>query len=324
MPIDAHRNEQVAENRYIDGPLIQWLASPCPSYRQRRDGRGFGSQDGLAQRGRIPSRLSNTCNSSAAHPPSGPIASANDCASGRASRISPSCASRSDSAKTIRNSAVKSSAAASLTGSAISGGATRRDCSEASRAMRRQRSTRFAAAKARCFSVRRAITGTIVVTFNSVHFSIAHSMRSNLNTANSSVIGAAATSRDFLAKHELHPLLRDTGHGCAPHYLAARHFKLLPHARPQRARQMCRVIASQRGAVIRNFIGNPAASGHRVQQQQAYGDRNGSIHAAKIAVLAGQSFFVKDAAVQQELERRHRAHQQRHHQPAFLRQRRTQ
>ena len=85
----------------------------------------------------------------------------------------------------------------SLKGSVISGGLVRRDCSDASRAMRRQRSTRFSAAIARCFSVRRAITGTIVVTFSSVHFSIAHSMRSNLKIASNRAIGApslAATS----------------------------------------------------------------------------------------------------------------------------------
>ena len=42
--------------------------------------------------------------------------------------------------------------------------------------MRRQRSTRFAADWARCFSVRRAITGAIAITPSSVAFSIAHSM----------------------------------------------------------------------------------------------------------------------------------------------------
>jgi hypothetical protein len=78
----------------------------------------------------------------------------------------------------------------SLIGAAISGGAARRDCSDACRAMRCQRSTRFAEAAARCESVRRAITGTIRETPSSVHFSIAHSMRSNLNTARTRVISA--------------------------------------------------------------------------------------------------------------------------------------
>ena len=39
------------------------------------------------------------------------------------------------------------------------------------------------------FPVRRATTGMMWVTFSSVHFSMAHSMRSNLNTASRSVIG---------------------------------------------------------------------------------------------------------------------------------------
>ena len=110
--------------------------------------------------------------------------------------------------------------------------------------MRRQRSTRLSAASARCFSVRRAITGTIDVTFSSVHFSIAHSMRSNLNTASSSVIGVAVAGGNFFTERELHALVADSGHGGVPHLVAADHFELLSHARPQGARQMSGVLTS--------------------------------------------------------------------------------
>src|SRR5580692_3495176 len=130
-------------------------------------------------------------NSSSVQPPSAPIASARESISRDCSR-SLSVTLRSFSASTTLRLPSIRRASASCIGFSTLGGAARRDCCEASRAIRRQRSTRFPAASARCFSVRRAMTGTIVATFSSVHFSIAHSMRSNLKIANSNVIGATA------------------------------------------------------------------------------------------------------------------------------------
>ena len=135
--------------------------------------------------------------------------------------------------------------------------------------MRRQRSTRFSAASARCFSVRRAMTGTIVVTFSSVHFSIAHSMRSNLKTASSKVIGTTAFARNFFAESELHAVIGDAGDGGAPNLIAARYLELLAHARAQSSRQMRGVLPGEGGAIGGELVGNPAAAGHRVKSSRA-------------------------------------------------------
>jgi hypothetical protein len=91
-------------------------------------------------------------------------------------------------------------ASSNLAGATISGGEARRDCSAACLARRCQRSRRLAEAAARCESVRLAITGTIRETPSSVHFSIAHSMRSNLNIASRSVISAGCASEISSAK----------------------------------------------------------------------------------------------------------------------------
>ena len=83
----------------------------------------------------------------------------------------------------------------------MAGTSDRRDCCDASRAIRRHRSTRFIAACARCLSVLLAITGTIAATPSSVAFSIAHSMWSNLKidiTSVTGIAGAESTSASRL------------------------------------------------------------------------------------------------------------------------------
>ena len=122
--------------------------------------------------------FSKAVSSSFFHPPSGPKASTTGSEStGTASfRLK----SRSISERTIRVPASILRTSPSFTGSSTSGTDTRLDCSDAWLTSRRQRPTRFAAELARCFSVRPASTGIILATPSSVHFSIAHSMRSNL------------------------------------------------------------------------------------------------------------------------------------------------
>src|ERR1035438_3591881 len=85
-------------------------------------------------------------------------------------------------------------AEASGAGPAISGMSVRRDCWADSSAMRRQRSARLGAARARCFSVRWARIGVMRATPSSVAFSTAHSKWSNLKTASSRWMGSAASA----------------------------------------------------------------------------------------------------------------------------------
>ena len=81
---------------------------------------------------------------------------------------------------------------------------------------------------------------------------------------------------------------------------------------------MCGVLAGQGGAVGGEFVGNPAAAGHRVKSSRAVAIAMRGVDAAEEAVLPRQRFFVEDAAVQQELHRGDHADQHGHHQPALL------
>ena len=92
----------------------------------------------------------------------------------------------------------------------------RRACFDASSAIRRHRSTRLAAACARCFSLRRAITGTMHSAPSSVAFSIAHSMRSNLKTESSSVTGERGISLHFGDQVEPNRIARDSRDHAVP------------------------------------------------------------------------------------------------------------
>ena len=133
-------------------------------------------------------------------------------------------------------------ASESLTGSAISGGDARRDCSEAWRAIRCQRSTRFVAAAARWESVRCAITGAIREMPSSVHFSIAHSMRSNLNTARSRVISTKAAGEISSANSNSTRAFSTTGYSSAAHRLAGGNIEILPQAGAEHADKMIGVL----------------------------------------------------------------------------------
>ena len=148
----------------------------------------------------------NHCSSSSVHPPSGPTAStASD--GRRLQNVAQASVHlrirRAQCAAWPRQPRqdIGLASSFSLTGAAISGGAARRDCSDACRAMRCQRSWRFPAAAARWASVRRAMTGMIRATPISVHFSIAHSMRSNLKMARTRVTcGAGRRSPSLLRR----------------------------------------------------------------------------------------------------------------------------
>ena len=133
--------------------------------------------------------------SSSVQPPSGPTASASEFFAQPGSSNSPTEACASFSLSSSLQSLSKVNTSFNADAAEISGGRARRDCSDASRAIRRQRSTRLPAAAARCASVRRATSGTMPATPNSVSFSIAHSMRSNFITESNTVICGAEGAR---------------------------------------------------------------------------------------------------------------------------------
>src|SRR5579884_2995413 len=123
--------------------------------------------------------------SRAVHPPSGPSRIATLPALEPSAVISGRDPSSSN---TIFIPASPRGSSANRTGAAIAGSVARRDCSLASRAIRRHLSTRFPAAISSPFSLRSAITGTIDSTPSSVAFSISHSKRSNFMSAAKSVV----------------------------------------------------------------------------------------------------------------------------------------
>ena len=97
--------------------------------------------------------------------------------------------------------------------------------------------------------MRRAITGTIRETPSSVHFSIAHSMRSNLKIARTRVISASSARGNLFAQLELDAVV---AYGCdssAAHGFAGGDVELLSDASAEHAHQMIRMLADQSGSI---------------------------------------------------------------------------
>ena len=117
------------------------------------------------------------------------------------------------------------------------GSEARRDCSDAWRAMRCQRSTRFCAALARWASVRCATTGMIRLAPSSTHFSMAHSMRSNLKMERTRVRLGLRDTNNF-AKFKLDPIVRDAGDTAAADKVTGRDIKFLPDSSAKDLREM--------------------------------------------------------------------------------------
>ena len=224
----------------------------------------------------------NHCSSSSVHPPSGPTAKT--AAPEQACKASRKFLSSSYSASTTRLAVAPASGrpagempvlprSLSFTGAAISGGAAHRDCSAACSAIRCQRWWRFCAAEARCVSVRRAMTGMMRATPISVHFSIAHSMRSNLKMARTRVTWGAGRTACSLPRvnstrsPEIEVIFpRRTESPVATS-------NVLPDLSAQNASQMQSMLADQDSGVSVYFVGNPAATGHGVRLW-AFGSRN--------------------------------------------------
>ena len=161
----------------------------------------------------------------------------------------------------------------------------------------------------------------MVVTFSSVHFSIAHSMRSNLKTASSSVMGVAASRLDLLAQGELHAIVGDRRHRGATDALAAGNSNSCP-TRARRVRAKCAALAPVRAARSSGiFVGNPAAAGHvrsAVKSSRAMAMAMAAYTPPKIAVLAGRGPLRRRGGCSAGTRARDRAYQHRHDQPALL------
>ena len=128
--------------------------------------------------------------------------------------------------------------------------------------IRCQRSTRFAAAFARWVSVRCATTGTIRLAPSSTHFSIAHSMRSNLKMERSNgQVGLGSGGNDF-AQFEFDPAVGDADDATAADAFDSCDVEFLPDACAKHVSKMLGVRTDQSGAIPGDFIGDPAAAGH--------------------------------------------------------------
>ena len=161
--------------RHIRAQMAGWRGSRPDEEGRRDDGGGLHAQDGVAER----HRSSASASSAAVQPPSGPTATVR---SPGASGRPPGSAATAD----IRMSAAGA-------GPLISGSHTRRDCSAASTAIRRNRSSWRAARSSSQRTIERsACTSTSRSTPISVHFCTSQSRRSPLGGATAIVIGDAA------------------------------------------------------------------------------------------------------------------------------------
>ena len=152
--------------------------------------------------------------------------------------------------------------AANRVGSPISGRSLRRDCLAASRARRRQRSARFAAAWARCLSVRSATIGTIRPQPSSTAFSMAHSIRSNLKTLSSRVTGSCGCRFQFAKECEVDAVAIDGCDAGEPGAAAGDNVKLHAWLGAEHTAEMLGLIAVQgRGALV-PCVCDPAAARH--------------------------------------------------------------
>ena len=104
----------------------------------------------------------------------------------------------------------------------------------------------------------------------SVHFSIAHSMRSNLKMARANVILGAAPGKPnfsdwcpFVPSANSIAIIGDRSDGSATNLVASGNIEFLANFRAQDASQMRRMFADQSGSVSGYFVGNPAAAGHK-------------------------------------------------------------
>ena len=101
-----------------------------------------------------------------------------------------------------------------------------------------------------------------------MHFSIAHSMRSNLKMASSKSEIEWRSRGHFFAKFELDPAVRDGYDASAADHGVGGDIEFLANAGAQNADQVIGVVAGEGGAVARDFVGDPSAAGHEAKRHR--------------------------------------------------------
>ncbi len=159
------------------------------------------------------------------------------------------------------------------TTSSTTGTSDRRDCFAASRATRRQRSTRAGAAWTRCFSLRRAVIGINLSAPSSVAFSMIHSMRSNLKIESKSVTGSAGLRFHLGDQRKSHRVSTDPGNDSTPYAIPRHHVTLHAGLRTQHPNQVSRLLPLERSGAVVPVVGNPPPSRHRstVSSERCHG-----------------------------------------------------
>src|SRR5581483_3404141 len=106
---------------------------------------------------------------------------------------------------------------------------------------------------------------------SSVHFSMAHSMRSNLKMERAKVRFATGTTESS-PQGEFDALIFDFRDCAAAHYAVYGNIELLTHSGPQDPRKMFGVGSDQGSAISGTLVSNPASSGHVLEAKPGGGD----------------------------------------------------